>query len=155
MNGVEINEVPKFLNSNSTTSTHSIMISDQTDNVHPYTIPLQLEGVVSYFEYSLPTAAEFEDKTIPHLELMVSSPAWDPYDKDFATQEESHLNFIGHLISVTKSDGPCWNNEMGMRPAGAVHEEEPHWKLSQVSLQYDAADVTDNNNLGVALEATV
>jgi hypothetical protein len=55
INGVEINKVPKFLTPNATTSTHSIWIADPTNAVHPYTIPLQLEGIVSYFEYALPT----------------------------------------------------------------------------------------------------
>jgi len=85
MNGAEINEVPKFLTSNLTTSTHSIMTADPTDDVHPYTILLQLEGVVSYFEYSLPTSAELKDETIPHLELMAPSLACNAYDEDFAT----------------------------------------------------------------------
>jgi hypothetical protein len=75
INGVEINEVPRFLTHDPTTSTHSIRIADPTDAVHPYTIPLQLEGVVSYFEYALPTSAEFEDPSIPHLELTAESPA--------------------------------------------------------------------------------
>ena len=42
---------------------------------------------------------------------------------------------------------------MGTGTANALHKEEPHWKLSQVSLQHDAADVTDDDNFGVALEA--
>ena len=42
---------------------------------------------------------------------------------------------------------------MGLHPADAVCGEEPHWKLSPVSLQYDAADMTDNDNFGTALEA--
>ncbi len=54
------------------------MISDPTDDAHHYTIPLQLEGVVSYFEYTLPNSAEYEDEDIPHLKLMAASPAWDP-----------------------------------------------------------------------------
>ena len=54
INGVEIYEVPRFLTSDPTASTHSIRIADPTDPVHPYTIPLQLEGVVSYFKYFLP-----------------------------------------------------------------------------------------------------
>jgi hypothetical protein len=37
--------------------------------------------------------------------------------------------------------------------ADAACEEEPHWKLSPVSLQYDAADVTDKDNFGAALKA--
>jgi len=87
INGVEINEVPKFLMHDPTTSTHSIQIADPTNAVHPYTIPLQLEGIVSYFEYALPTSAKFEDPEIPHLGLLTDSPAWNPYDKEFATIE--------------------------------------------------------------------
>ena len=37
--------------------------------------------------------------------------------------------------------------------AAAACDEEPYWKLSPVSLQYNAADVTDDNNFSVALEA--
>ena len=51
------------------------MIADPTDDAHQYTISLQLEGVVSYFEYTLPTSAEFEDENIPHLELTAEGPA--------------------------------------------------------------------------------
>ena len=40
MNGVEIHEVPLFLTLNPTTLSHSIVITDSTDEVHPYTIPL-------------------------------------------------------------------------------------------------------------------
>ena len=92
MNGVAIHEVPKFLTTNSTASTHSILIANPIDDVHLYTIPLQLEGVVGYFEYSLPTSVECEDVDIPHLELTATTLAWDPYDKDFASLEESDLS---------------------------------------------------------------
>ena len=37
--------------------------------------------------------------------------------------------------------------------AKAACEKEPHWKLSPVSLQYDAADLTDNDNFDAALKA--
>jgi hypothetical protein len=45
-------------------------------------------------------------------------------------------------------------SEMGLHPADVVCREEPHWKLSPVSLQYEAADITDDDNFGAALEAT-
>jgi hypothetical protein len=44
---------------------------------------------------------------------------------------------------------------MEMRSANTVCEEGPHWKLSQVSLYYKNADMTDIKNFGVTLEATV
>eukprot|EP00804_Cyclotella_cryptica_P004620 CCRYP_006942-RA/>CCRYP_006942-RA protein AED:0.23 eAED:0.23 QI:0/-1/0/1/-1/1/1/0/675 len=43
---------------------------------------------------------------------------------------------------------------MGLHLADAACGEEPHWKLSPVSLQYDAADITDDDIFGAALEAT-
>ena len=127
-----INEVPRFLTSHPTTSSHSIVIADPTDDAHQFTILLQLEGVVSYFEYTLPISAEYNDENILHLELTADSPAWEPYDDDFALQEESHLNFRGLLISAARSDGPFWEPEQGDRYADAHCEEEPHWKLSPV-----------------------
>ncbi len=69
---------------NPTTLSHSIMIADPIDAVHLYTIPIQLEGAISYFKYSLPTSAKYKNEEIPHVELTATSPAWDPSDKDFA-----------------------------------------------------------------------
>ena len=100
VNGLAIHEVLKFLTTNPTALTHSILIADPTDDVHPYTIPLQLEGVVSYFEYPLPTSAEYEDEAIPHLELTAANPAWEPYNTDYASLEESLLDLRGQLISA-------------------------------------------------------
>ena len=37
--------------------------------------------------------------------------------------------------------------------ADAANTKELHWKLSPVSLQYNAADVTDDDNFSAALEA--
>ena len=45
--------------------------------------------------------------------------------------------------------------ETGARYTEADCKEEPHWKLSSVSLQCDAADVHDDDNLDMALEAGV
>ena len=42
---------------------------------------------------------------------------------------------------------------MGLHPADDICGEEPHWKLSPVSMQYDAADITNDDNFGAALEA--
>ena len=100
INEVEIIKVLKLLTTNPTTLSHSIRIADPINAVHLYTMLLQLEGVVSYFEYSLPTSAEFKDEAIPHLELTAVSPACDPHDKDFALLEDSHLAFRGRLISA-------------------------------------------------------
>lgn len=76
------------------------MIVDPTDAVTPYTIPLELEGDVSYFENSLPPSAEYKNDKIPHLKLTAMNPAWDPYNKNFASLKEILLDFMGQLISA-------------------------------------------------------
>jgi hypothetical protein len=109
VNGVLNDEAPKFLTSNPTALTHSITIANHANLSDPYTILLQLEGVVSFFEYALPTSAEFEDESIPHLDLTAAYPAWNPYDKDSASLEASQHDFWGNLISAVGSYGPhCW-----------------------------------------------
>ena len=156
MNGVAIHEVPRFLTQNPTTSTHSIVIADPTDDVQSYTIPLRLEGVVSYFEYTLPTSAEYEDEDIPKLELTAASPAWNPSDDDYALQEESHLDYRGHLIAAARTDGPCWDAGTGLQMlADATCTEEPTRGPSRASPQWLTADESDDDRLGVALGATV
>ena len=46
MNGVDIDEKPRFLLKNPTVSNHSITLIDSHDQAHPLLIPLQLEGLV-------------------------------------------------------------------------------------------------------------
>ena len=71
----------QILTFNPIISTHSIVIADPSNDVHLCNIPLQVEGVMSYFEYFLSTSAEFDDETLLHLELIALSLAWDPYDE--------------------------------------------------------------------------
>jgi hypothetical protein len=61
------------------------------------------------------------------------SPAWDPYDKDFASLEESHLAFRGQMISAAQSDRPRCVAGMGTG-ANAACNEEPYWKLNMMLL---------------------
>jgi hypothetical protein len=68
INGVEIDEKPRFLTSTPTVSSHSISFPNAEDSP-PLNIPLQLEGVVSYFPIRRPTQEEFEDRAIPHLSM--------------------------------------------------------------------------------------
>ena len=133
---------------NPTTSINSIIINDPTDEVHPYTIPLQLEGVVSYFEYTLPTSAEYEEDNIPNLELMAKNPAWNPNDNDFALHEEHHLDYKCQMVSAARSNGHCGSAEAGMWSADADHREEPHWCFANVAVFcHDQVKVVDGKKM--------
>ena len=61
LNGVKINEVPKFLAENPNKTTHAITLVDIFDAVHPLIIPLQLSGVTNYIDVYSPSVAEYEN----------------------------------------------------------------------------------------------
>eukprot|EP00956_Cyclotella_meneghiniana_P010585 scaffold14709_cov91-Cyclotella_meneghiniana.AAC.1 len=156
MNGVEINECPRFLTSDPTDSTHSIIVHDPEDPAHTLHIPLRLDGVISHFECETPPMEEVQGDQYPCYELTASGPEWDPGDPSFGSQEDSWLDYRGRSIAPAR--------RYDYQGAGAgpppssdddKENESPLWNLSQVSLQYDAADVTDKDNFVTALESTV
>jgi hypothetical protein len=148
--GVVIDECPKFMASNPTDSTHSITIQNDTELAHALIIPLRLEGVISYFEFSQSTPKEYNNENIPHYVLTAEGPDWDPYDDSFARQEDGMLNYQGQAVAVCKSD-----NLGTTDPFRVAEIDIPTWELSQVSMQYDTADVFDDDNFGTALDSTV
>ena len=111
---------------------------------------------MSYFDYTLPTSAEYEDDDIPKPELTATGPAWNPLDDDYALQEESHLDYRGHLIAAARTDGPCWNAALGLRlMADAACTEEPIRDPSRASPECLTVEESSNNCLGIALGDTM
>ena len=82
MNGMEVHECPRFLECNRGDKSHSIH-SPNDD----FTLPLTLDGVISYFASRKPT--ELEVQTCPHIVLTYDTPEWDPYSEDYREQEEA------------------------------------------------------------------
>ena len=84
--GVRINDVPKCMVPNPTSSTHSVEISDLR-------IPLHLNGVISYFPVRKPTLNEWETCDLDMIIHMTSEePEWDPNTDMFETREERLLD---------------------------------------------------------------
>ena len=54
MNGVLIDEVPKFLAAIPSETTHAIQIENPFDATRPIIIPLKLNRVTSYFKVRMP-----------------------------------------------------------------------------------------------------
>ena len=84
MNGIEVNECPRFLDSSGGGSDRSHSIYSPSDD---FVLPLALDGVISYFATRKPT--EYEVNTCPHIVLTYDSPEWDPYSDDYRLQEEA------------------------------------------------------------------
>ena len=76
MEGVRINELPKFLAEESYEKTHLIIFDDPLNMNEPLVFPLQLKGVTSYFPYRNPRASEYEDESIHHIDMTSKAPVW-------------------------------------------------------------------------------
>ena len=103
LNGVTVNDTPKFLTDNPTEESHSMILTDPEDAAHQLSIHLELDGVISYFETCKPTQEEYEQSDLPLFELTAPAPDWDPSDPSLREQEASLLDFRGQIIPVDKS----------------------------------------------------
>ena len=87
LNGVHINEVPKFLAESPSETTHTIALVDPFNAAHTLIITLQLSGVTSYFDVHSASMAEYKNENIPKIHLTAEEPPLDP-----STSEYSDLN---------------------------------------------------------------
>jgi hypothetical protein len=74
VNNITVDDCPKHLSPNGD-STHSIFVPE-----NGVTIPLELDGVISYINTRLPTEDEIEN--CEHI-VMTSPVEWDPHSEDF------------------------------------------------------------------------
>ena len=95
---VNINELPKYLAENPDKKTHAIIFSDLLNPNQPLTIPLLLKGVRSYFPSRKPRASEYEDESIPHIDMTTEAPVLEPSETSFAEQEDAITDFRREFI---------------------------------------------------------
>ena len=139
LNGVQINEVPKFLTETPSETTHAIQLVNPFDATYPLIIPLKLSGATSYFIVYSPSITEYEDEEIPKIHLTVEEPPWDPSTSEYSEQETQMLDHQGKIsIPTMTARGPVFVST-----------------VVSYSLAYHTADVMDNDNLVTALEAQI
>ena len=73
LNGVQINEVPKFLGKTPSKRTYAIELVDPFDTACLVIILLKLSGVTSYFDVYSPSITESENEEIPKIHLTAKS----------------------------------------------------------------------------------
>ena len=99
MVGVRINEIPKFFAEDPDNNTHAIIVNGMLNPNTPLLIPLVLKGVTSYFLSRKPRAGEYEDDSIPHIDMIRKAPVGEQSDTGFAEQEDAMNDFRGEVIS--------------------------------------------------------
>jgi hypothetical protein len=88
VNQIIVNEAPLMTllpTSDIPDNAYSIVIGD-----HNLIIPLQLNGIMSYFPTHFPTKDELEHPELyPQIHMTYDSPTWDPYDTEFSRIKQS------------------------------------------------------------------
>ena len=88
MNGVTINEIPKFLVDKPKNEDHSIQIEE---NGELFTFPLKLDGVTSYFRTRKPTLEEYERCDVK-IDVTAPAPVWEPHSDEWNDLEARYLD---------------------------------------------------------------
>lgn len=96
LNGLIVDECPKFLSKNPTIENHSIFFPD-----NDIRIPLKLHGITSYIDTRKPTMHEV-DSLPTVLRLSPDTDSWNPHDTAFSEQEDAMLNYRGELKELNK-----------------------------------------------------
>jgi len=102
VNDVTVDETPKFLARDPTETTHALTLTDPDDPLQTVTLPLRLRGVISFLNVRTPTVEQFNDQTIPRLELTSQTLTWDPQTTAYADQEAAMMDFTGAIVTRTR-----------------------------------------------------
>ena len=139
LNVIHISEVSKMLAESPSVTTHAIQLGDPFDATHPLIIQLQLSSVTIYFDVYSSSIAEYVNEDIPNIHLTDEEPPWDPSTEEYSERETCMLDhWVKIIIPATVSSGSLYVSTVIL-----------------YSLAYDAADVMDDDNLGIVLLAQI
>ncbi len=138
LNGVSVNDMPKFLVKNPMVNDHTVIILSNTDD-SSLLIPLMLHGITSYFPVRAVTLSEYKSDVIPKFHLTAEAQMWDPSLSSYSLQEECMLNFRGQIVSTVTST------------RGQITMQVNATSSSLVT-SYCVVDATENDNFGIHLD---
>ena len=137
--GHKLSEIPKIQVDDLKETDHCLILDD--DGMK---IPLQLNGIVSYFHTRKPIEDEYEEAIIANnvISLNVNEDKWDPHDESYAQEEECMLDFNGQVIArehrecqlFVHSDFEMDDSKMNI---GGLNE------VDDITLQISAMSVND------------
>ncbi len=141
LNGVTVNDVPKFLLKHPIVNDLAVIIPPDMDD-SPLWISLMLPGVISNFPVQATTMSEYKSDVIPKFHLPAEAPTLDPGLSSHSLQEDSMLDFRGHIVSIVTTI----RGQITMQVDALC---------SSLLASYCVIDVTDANNFGILLESYV
>ena len=124
--GVTIDERPKIHYDDPTVDNHCVMFDDSD-----LRIPLQLNGIFSYFQSRKPTIEELHE--LPKLFLTPDAEDWNPHSHTFGDNERSMLDFNGEMADKSRrKDEIC------------IFEQDEIPELSSVSVEEWESNIDAN-----------
>ena len=117
MQGIGIDETPKFLAKDPTDETFAVTVPLENDD-ESLIIPLGLRGVTAYFPVSKPSVAEYEDESIPKIDMTEQDLPWEPHSSHFMESEAAMTDFRGR---VTKIDAPARGRDRVINAIETTH----------------------------------
>lgn len=122
-NDVTVNETPLVLlpHEQRNKYSHSILAKDSlhSDEVH---VPMELDGITSYFPTRMPTRAEIQDTNnddCTHVNMTASSP-WDPHDATLSNHEASLR------AAMLRNEEPCLRGRNVQAVSGFATPRSPY-----------------------------
>ena len=88
MEGLNINNPPKFLADNTYENTHAIIVNESLNPNQPLIILVMLKGVTIYLPYISTIESDYEDESILNIDMTSESLVWEPSEVSFADQED-------------------------------------------------------------------
>jgi hypothetical protein len=135
--GITVHDTPRRFDP---TSKHAIITDDAT-------IPLQVDGVISYFNSSKPTTEQIEDcRRI----ILTSDTKWNPRDPEFQRQENAVNDLSDINVSSTSStftgNLTTFTATQSMYPEWFDIEELCHRMVSCVYITLDDISAVDSDD---------
>ncbi len=141
---VIVNDTPKIHCAQPTTNDHCIQFTDSE-----LKIPLQLNGIFSYFNSRLPSIIELRD--CDKLFITPDASDWNPHCTSFASNENTMLNYAGELTSKHRRSNILMETE---NEADNIFEiakvTSDHWEAhidSNISSAYSTITETDTTSV--------
>jgi hypothetical protein len=108
-------------------------VQNPDDESNTLSFCLHLQGVTSYLLVQKPTAAKWETGDIIRIDMMAENLNWDPNDPTYSSQKAAMTDYRGVVLPRPDRGQPFVINALS-------------------SMTTDAADITDDENFGIALE---
>ena len=128
LNDVVINEQPKFLMHHPTEKDHAIIAENLL-------IPLELNGITSFFPGRMPTSDEYEKCS--RIELTSPDPEWKPHDVQYSEQELTYVHSDGtlreHIRSIAEQQSHNEERFINSMKSAVLIETEEECTLSALT----------------------